>query len=223
VIRRGCPEWRGDLAIRALGLPAPEVDEPLDSHLAVCAACSRELEELLAAADALALAEVQHLDRPETPPSLADQIVERVAEEAAAARRGRRRRLAAAVTAVAAAIVVAIAVIASSLGGGATATPVELAGDDGVSGTAILTPRAWGTEVTLDVSGLDEGEVYWLWLTDEDGDRVVAGSLTGTSGPARAVLASALPTAEARRIWMTDDADQVVLDASIAEGSLPGR
>ena len=57
----------------------------------------------------------------------------------------------------------------------------------------------------------------------KDGYRVVAGSLTGTGEPARAVLASALPTAEARRIWMTDDADQVVLDASIAEGSLPGR
>jgi hypothetical protein len=65
------------------------------------------------------------------------------------------------------------------------------------------------------VEGLDEGEVYWLWLTGDDGDRIAAGTLMGTGRPAHAVLAAALSADEARRIWMTDADDRVVLDATI--------
>jgi predicted anti-sigma-YlaC factor YlaD len=215
VTGRGCADWRGELAARALGVASAEDDIALDAHLDGCRACRSELDELRASADALALADPDRLDPPDSGPFLADQIVERVAAESAAGRRRRRRRLAAVAgaLAVAAAVVVAVAL---GTGPRAEDTPaLELAGSDGVTGSAMLTDRPWGTEITLEVEGLDEGHTYWLWLTDDDGDRVVAGSLTGTGDRAHAVLASALASEDARRIWMTDEADRVVLDARL--------
>ena len=92
---------------------------------------------------------------------------------------------------------------------------IEFAATAGATGSAELVSHSWGTEVSLDVDGLAEGEVYWLWLTGDDGKRVIAGTLIGTGGSVRAVLASAIPTENARRIWMTDEDDAVVLDALI--------
>ena len=62
------------------------------------------------------------------------------------------------------------------------------------------------------MSGLHNGDYYWLWLTGEDGDRIAAGTLRGTSGPVDVTMTAAIPLADTRRIWMTDDHNQVVLD-----------
>jgi hypothetical protein len=133
------------------------------------------------------------------------------------ARRRRRRLIRAAAVAAAAAAVLTVAVVWAGDGEDGRAG-IELAGTDGSSGSALLSARPWGTEVILDVTGLDEGEVYWLWLTDAGGQRVTAGTITGTGDAMHAVLASAVPASEAARIWMTDEDDRVVLDAVIVEG-----
>ena len=83
----------------------------------------------------------------------------------------------------------------------------------GVSAAATLRPRAAGTEVAFHVSGLHEGEYYWLWLTGDDGDRIAAGHVPGHVGdPIDLVMTAALPLSDARRIWVTDEHNQVVLD-----------
>ena len=81
-------------------------------------------------------------------------------------------------------------------------------------GTAQLRAHAAGTEVDLVADGLDKGDYYWLWLTGDDGDRVGAGHVPRhrRHGP-RSRSAAALPLDAARRIWVTDDSDKVVLDA----------
>ena len=172
----------------------------------------------MATADALRLADPDRVGASDSGPFLADVIIERVAEEAAAARRVRRRRVVFASLAAAAAAVIVVVALAfgfDSDDDDDSPTTVELAGDAGVTASAALDGRAWGTEITLEVDGLDDGEIYWLWLTGADGERFVAGSLTGTGRTAHAVLASALPAEDARRIWMTDEDDQVVLDATL--------
>ena len=215
-----CRKWRGDLAAKALGRPDPVTDAALDAHVDGCPTCRSELEELRTMATAAGLADPERLRVPPGVPALADQIVARVAAEAAAARRRRRGRLVVGAVAAAALVAVAVASALAFVGDddGDEGRSIELAGSDGADGSAVLVARPWGTEVTLEVSGLDDGEVYWLWLTDEDGDRVVAGTLTGTGHPATAVLSAALPTEEARRIWMTDEDDRVVLDARVEPG-----
>ena len=64
--------------------------------------------------------------------------------------------------------------------------------------------------------GLDKGDWYWLWLTGDDGNRVPAGSFRGTGGEVDVTLTSALPLDAARRIWVTNDSDKVVLDAKLS-------
>lgn len=210
----GCRVWRGALAGRALGRADPAVDLALDAHLDGCPACRTELDELRATVAAVALADPERVGRAAAPPALANRIMEQIALESAATRHRRRRRLGLAVAGIAAAVAVVLGLV---LAGDAPRRepPIELSGETGVDGSAALTERAWGTQVTLEVSGLDEGETYWLWLSDAGGHRVAAGSLTGTGGMARAVLASALPADDARRIWMTDGDDRVVLAAEI--------
>lgn len=170
----------------------------------------------MAVAATAVLADPQRLSPPPLAPALADRIVARIERESAELERRRRKRLLLAVGTVAAAVAAAVAVTIGVIGEDeAGVRRIELAGDAGVDGSATLTERSWGTEVVLEVSGLDPGGVYWLWLADADGERVIAGSLTGTGRPARAVLASALATDDADRIWMTDDDERVVLDAAI--------
>jgi predicted anti-sigma-YlaC factor YlaD len=199
--------------MRALGR-ADELDAALDDHLASCPECRAELADLADAAGAVLLADpATPRDTTHPPLDLPGRILAQMGAETA---RRRRRR----VVALAAAIVFVLAGAGFMVArfGGTTRSDeaaIELAGEEGASGTATLTAHAWGTEVALQADGLDAGEVYWLWLTDASGTRVGAGTLTGTGRPMEAVLASALPATEARRIWLTDEHDAVVLDALI--------
>lgn len=211
----GCRQWRGALAARALGLTDPASDVGLDAHLDACAECRTELDDLHTVALALSLADPERLHTGTAAgPDLEERIVQRIATESRAARRQRWFRAAAG---AAAAALLLLAVVVVNLGG-EEGRQVVLAAGDGAQGSAALLDRPWGTEVRLHVAGLDSEEVYWLWLSDAEGERVAAGTMTGTDGDARAVLASALPLDQARRIWMTDEDGEVVLDARIDPG-----
>lgn len=210
-----CRQWRGALGARALGLPAPGPDVGFDGHLEGCGECRRELDSLRSVASALRLADVEHLDVRTAGPDLEERIVRRIATEARAARR--KTWIGAAAGAAVAATVLFVALVVTGEGG-ERGRQVVLAADGGTAGSAALVGRPWGTEITLRVTGLDRDEVYWLWLSDTTGERVGAGTLTGTDGEVTAVLASALPLDEARRIWMTDEDSEVTLDARIDPG-----
>ena len=105
--------------------------------------------------------------------------------------------------------------LVANLGDDTEATAVEFPATDGVSGRADLRGAATGTEVHLVASGLDADEVYWLWLTDEGGERVTAGTFRGGGDEVAVTLTGALPLADTVRIWVTDEADSTVLDAPV--------
>jgi hypothetical protein len=211
-----CRHLHGALAMRALGR-ADELDAALDDHLVGCPDCRAELADLADAAGAVLLVDpATPRDTTHPPLDLPVRILAQVGAEAA---RQRRRRI----VAIAAAVVFVISgagFMIARFGGSppSDATGVQLVGEGGATGTATLTERDWGTEVELQAEGLHAGEVYWLWLTDAGGQRVGAGTFIGTGRSLTAVLASALPTADTRRIWLTDEADAVVLDATIPSG-----
>ncbi len=83
----------------------------------------------------------------------------------------------------------------------------------GVAASAELTPASWGTQIELEVAGLDgDNDIYWLWLSTEDGKRVAAGTF---SGDGTVHMAAALPLDKAARVWVTNVDDAVVLDAQL--------
>ena len=122
------------------------------------------------------------------------------------------------VLAVAAIVVVAFgfgAVLATKGDDPSTATTIQFPTSAEASGTAALEAHSAGTQVHLNATGLDDGDWYWLWLTGADGKRVAAGTFRGTGDDVDVTLTSALPLDAARRIWVTDKDDSVVLDARI--------
>ena len=210
-----CREWRGALAAAALGREEPGEQVALRAHLDGCAACRADLEELTAVARALPAADPEQLGDPAQPSSqLASLVVDRVEVERTRRRRHRRGRVLAA-----AAVVVAVlalgTVLVANLGDDGVTTAVEFPASDGVSGRANLRALPAGTEVRLVASGLDDGEIYWLWITDDSGDRVAAGTFRGAAEEIAVTLTGALALDDTVRIWVTDEDDSVVLDAPV--------
>jgi len=211
-----CREWRGALAAAALGRIDPAEEIALRAHLDGCPACRAELAELTEVARALPSADLAHVtaDPAEPPPQLRERVVERVASVRDRSHRRRLRR----VLAVAAVVVVGVgigAVVATSRDQSASATTIRFPASAEATGSADLEAQAAGTQVRLSAAGLDEGDWYWLWLTGDDGDRVAAGTFRGTGEDVDVTLTAALPLDAARRIWVTDKDDEIVLDARI--------
>jgi hypothetical protein len=210
---------RATLAAAALHRLDGNDEIALRAHLDGCAACRAELRDLQAVADALPLADIDHVSGtvPQPPGPLADLVLDRVARERTT-RRARRRRLiavpAAAVLALAAAIVAFIVVTPDP----ARTTRVAFPRQQALSASATLRARASGTEVKLHIDGLHDGDVYWLWLTGDDRRRIAAGTFRGTDTRTDLVMTAGIHLGDARRIWVTDEDDRVVLDAPIPRG-----
>jgi anti-sigma factor RsiW len=212
-----CREWRGALATAALGHLDDAETIALHAHLDGCPSCRAELAELIAVARALPLADPDRVLEDELEPraGLATDVVERIASQHARVRRRRFARILAVAAAVLLVVVVA-AVVARGGGNSTPATRVSFPTSAEASGRAELTSFEAGTQVKLHAGGLDAGDEYWLWLTGDDQKRVAAGTFTGSAdGEVEVTLTAALPLADARRIWVTDNTDKVVLDAKI--------
>ncbi|HEY5171435.1 MAG TPA: zf-HC2 domain-containing protein [Acidimicrobiia bacterium] len=213
-----CRELRATLGAVALGGADPAEALALRAHLDGCAECRAELRELTSVAAALPFADPSRdaggLAQP--PPALGTHVVGRLSDERTARRAARRARMRRRVAAAAAtAVAIAAAVVAFVLvvpGSSSPGTRIVFASRSGVSAAATLRAGAAGTQVAFHVSGLHDGDYYWLWLTGADGDRIAAGTFRGTAAPANLVMTAAVPLADARRIWVTDGHNQVVLD-----------
>jgi anti-sigma-K factor RskA len=213
-----CRDWRGDLAIEALG----RLDEPartaLLAHLDGCADCRAALAELSSVARALDFADPNRVGESElASPSheLGDRILGRLQRERVARHRRRTRGVLAAIAGVAAAAIVAVAlVIATRTGSHGTVVALRST-DAAVHAQVALFKEQAGTRVQLHVDGLDDGEWYWLWLTGADGKRVGAGTFTASRSGESLTMSSALSLERTKRIWITDAKDHVVLDGYI--------
>ncbi|HTD50821.1 MAG TPA: anti-sigma factor [Acidimicrobiia bacterium] len=220
-----CRDWRGALGAAALGGIGPAEEIAFRAHLDGCATCRAELRDLTAVAQALAVVPIESVTSAPVEPSraLADRVFARVVRERAV-RRGRRTRRAlvgVGTAAVAAAAVISVVLLVAG-GGPASGTNVVLNSAVGASARATLHARPVGTEVDVRFAGLHPGQYYWLWLTGDDGHRIPAGSFTGSNHSTEVQLMAAVPLTEARRIWVTDGRDAVVLDAHIPTGSPRG-
>jgi hypothetical protein len=202
----GCREWRERLGAYVLGQLSDDELAATRAHIEGCAACRAEAGSLAPLAELLSIADPAQLGAAPAPPAeLADRIATRIAREGKVKQRRRRRRFAigfSGATAAAAAAAIVLAIVLSSPSGSGTAQRVKFASlPDGVAIGATLEPRAFGTEIRMDVHGIRSGTLCRVFLRRADGTRMPAGSFRYRyPGTEQAVLTSALDLSNARAI-----------------------
>jgi len=177
-----CDAIRPELAGYVLGGLEPREVAAVEAHLATCADCRAELDDLAPLPSLLALAAP-------VSPTAPDDLRPRVLRTA-----GRRRQIPAL---VAAALILLAALTGGVIGAVGTGPPdadlvVTLGAPDapGVSGDAGLIQTDAGVQVDLVLTGVQPGSngYYHAWL-ERDGRRASAGTFVGTAdGQVRAQL-----------------------------------
>lgn len=183
-------QLRTSLGAFVLGQLSDEEARRVEEHLASCAGCRAESDELLPVASALA--DVRRAGGgpapvDAAPADLGDRVVESV--DAARRRDARNRWLRTASLAGAAAAVAAIVLVAGlrltepdeAPPGPLEAVPVSVL-DPAVTASADVVPHTWGVEVKLRARGFERGDRYRVVVLGLDGRRYSAGEFVGTGG-----------------------------------------
>ena len=175
-----CRVWRERLGALVLGQLGPQERAATEAHLEGCPDCRAEADALAPIAAVLQRADPERLTpTPSLPPGLADRIARRIAAERRAARR-RKVRLGLVLGAAAAAATAAVLLALSLTGSPNTTPPAQTVAfqhlPSGVSVSASLQSRPWGSDVQVHVRGFPPGTLCMVWLRGADGERIPAGS-----------------------------------------------
>ena len=171
---------------------APVERRRVEAHLAACAECRAELDELLPVASGLAAVRraggvPADLEVP-VPPGLGDRVVASVEAEHRSERRRswRRPALVAGVAAASAAAVLVAGLALSRSDPPPAAAPVPLESvavtteAPGLTASADLVAHTWGVEVKLRATGFDAGGRFRVTMLGPGGRRYPAGEFVGT-------------------------------------------
>ncbi|MGD9959430.1 anti-sigma factor family protein [Nocardioides sp.] len=217
-------ELREMLGAYVLGHLSADESARVEAHLAGCAECTADLEELLPAADALSLLRGAPLRvaAEEPPPELGERIVGAVssAHRVEDRRRWLRSASIAAVGAAAAAVVI-VAGVAMTREDSQPAVPLEAVAvqEDvpGLAATADLVAHTWGVEVKLTAVGFDRGSRYRVAVIGLDGRRYSAGGFVGTGEREMLCnLNSSVLRDRARGFEVTDPNGRVVAESTFS-------
>lgn len=211
-------ELRELLGSYAVGALSRDEEARVLSHLDGCAECRELLAELRPVATALTAIDPTQLAAEEPLPAPVEPLLTQVADELG--RRRRRRRAAAAGSAAVA--VAASALLALVLAGGGdppgpvpVERPLRSASAD-VRGTIATLDRFWGTQLTLEATGLPDKEPVTIWIQRRDGTRVAAGTLLGLDEvPIRAQLGASVRVRDAMAVGVSDDAGRTLLSSAL--------
>ena len=218
-MRHECLVRAEDLGPYLLGQLDPAEAARVAEAVTSCASCTAEVQALRPVVVALAYAGPP-LDESaaQAPAPALERVLSSVHEERRAQHRRWRTRVylaAAAVVLLAAAAVGGVVTLRSDSG----QREVVLSGATSAAGTADVSAQAWGTAITLKVSGLQPDRSYGAWLADGSGKRVGAGSFRpAADGTARLDLSASLPLDQAGVIGVTELSEgQDVLTARLGD------
>lgn len=211
-----CQQMRTHLGMHALGRLDPAATVALQAHLDGCLHCRSEMRELRSVAGALSQADPERIDDQLAgpPPALRTTVFTAVDHERRRNRYVRTAKLAAA--AAAAVLIVALGGVFVVTSQWSTDSQQNIGTQsvafseqpDGVRASARLENRDWGTSITLDLTGLPQGERYAVWLERPDGSRISAGSfVAGGDKQMSMQLAVGLPMSEAAALGISTPAD----------------
>jgi hypothetical protein len=202
-----------------------ELDEgerkAIQTHLNSCPVCQAEVRELKPVVAALADAAPDRIEEDPRPPGDLEELT--LAPILGEIHRARRRRRRSRWSALAAA---AICVVAIGLAGFtwllepavALVEPVPFSVAPGMEIEGNLLEHAWGTEITLVVSGMRDGQTHRVTLVSEDGERVNAGTFIGIGEKTlRCTFNAALLRKEADRLEVRTPGGKLVFFAKLPE------
>jgi Putative zinc-finger len=185
--RHRSPHDPEELGAHVFGLLDAAQSRAVEEHLAVCAECRREWEELRQMVDLLDdVPPEAFLDGPPDADLMLQRTLRQVRAEAGAQRR--RRRLTLVGTA---AVGLAVVLSGGVVIGRETAPPPVVSaapapspdavvlsgtGEPGVAMTATITPAAGWVRLSATVQGIPPGNACFLFVVAKDGTRHVAGS-----------------------------------------------
>lgn len=212
VTTQDCSEWRGLLAMHAIGRATDDEALALDEHLRGCELCQQDARDLGIAASALTFLDEGQIEHLGAVGASADQPI-----DIALARRRRRRLvgvLTAAAAGMAAAAVVAIVLSSAPAPPGKT---VALTGQHGVTASISLAGQTWGTRATLRETGQAPGQVLTVSMKTASGRWWVAGSYRTTGRPGAMVvqLSCAVPVGQITDVWVRNQAGRTVLNGYV--------
>ncbi len=209
-----------------LGGLEPDEARTFEDHLATCAECRRELEELeslpalldaVPAADAVALTITGGTYALAPIEPAPEPLPEKVLVDLSARRRKSRRRWAAVVGAVAAAC------LAAGFFGGPLLSPppkpdasYSVQADNGLQLTVGMVKKNWGTELEVEGRSMPlEGTLY-LWVKGRDGaEERTCGWTATASGRIKITGATPVQLAGIAGVELRDEAEKTVASISV--------
>jgi hypothetical protein len=202
-----CVQWRGDIGAYIVdALDGPDRDR-VARHLASCAGCLADYDELVPVRDRLALLTVTVGGRapgPSRPPA-------RLAE-LPAVRPGPRRWLVAA----GATLATAAAAVAVLMGSGAPAHTFRAAdGATGVSGSAQLHATPTGTQIDLTARGLPRSEQCILIAVTRGGSDIAGSWAAAYDGSARIAGTTAIQAGQLTALRIESDTGVLLLSIRV--------
>jgi predicted anti-sigma-YlaC factor YlaD len=178
-----CEQWRGLIAMRALGELASDDATALDAHLEGCADCRAVADELASTVSMLAYVDVASIEPTAlVPPELSARVLGDLHRAAAMDRR--RRRIIVSGASLVGAIAAALILFAVVSGTSPTTNERTMAlhGLTSVTAKAVLVNQSWGTTVDFSESGLPGGGVYTVSMKTATGAWWTAGTYRSVSG-----------------------------------------
>ena len=210
-----CSSRNGQLAMDALGRLDGAERAELAGHLATCAACRTTSAELRSPVGALGTLAPGATPAPAAvvPPHLARAVLEDLRADGDVVDRGRWIRRGAIACGSIAAVAVAAVLLAAGMNHADVPTKtVALQGARGVTATAVLVEKPWGTSLTIHEQGLVPGQTYTVSMDDPHGRWWTAGSYRTTgSAPVEATMACAAQFTSIYEIRVTDPSGRAVL------------
>ena len=209
-------DWAAAYTLGALDTDDRRVFE---QHLGSCPTCRAEIADFAALPGLIAKVDPADLDH-EPDPDLASAIEKAAVRQLLMMKRRTTRWRATALAASAAAAVIAVVLITS--GGGPDSedrtnwVAAQVTSAQTETADIGTTVKDWGTEITVELTGLPPRDSYVLWTVDTSGGWSNVASWAPTpTGTASLVGATSTTAAELDRIVITsDDIDDVLVDAT---------
>lgn len=219
-----CEQWRGLIAMRALGSLSGDEAWALDAHLEGCAACRSLAEEMSSTVSMLAFVDPASIEPTAlVAPDLAERVLGDL-HRAGALQRRRRRVTTSAVSfvgALAAALILLTVISGTSPSSNQKTLALSptaagsLTTTAPVSAKAVLVDQSWGTSLDFSEQGLPGGGVYTVSMKTSTGAWWTAGTYRSVSGrTVSATMACAVAMKDITGLRVVNQAGVTVLSTS---------